>query len=344
MKSQGYCLIQTGEASRAFNLREIELPALKEHEVLVEVEAFGLNYADVMARHGLYREAPPMPSVIGYEVVGKIVEVGTSVDASRIGKRVVAFTRFGGYAKHAITPSIAAIEIGEIDANNALSIATQGVTAYYMAEYLAPIHPNDRVLIHAAAGGVGSILIQLAKQKGAIVFAKVGSDEKKEIVRSIGADYAINYKTTDYIKQANRFLEGKKMDVIFNPVGGSTFKQDRSILAHGGRLFMYGGSELAEGKLGILSKLNFLRKMGVVIPVGLMIGSRNLLGINMLRIADHRPDILEACLKGAVKLFEEGKINPLTGGQFPSSKLAEAHTLLESGKSSGKISVHWEKE
>ena len=115
MNSEGYFLVKKGKAEKAFELRTFELPLLKSNEVLIEVEAFGLNYADVMARLGLYRDAPPFPALIGYEVVGRVIEVKDDAHAKWIGKRVLAFTRFGGYAKHAITQVDACVEVGGQD-------------------------------------------------------------------------------------------------------------------------------------------------------------------------------------------------------------------------------------
>jgi NADPH:quinone reductase-like Zn-dependent oxidoreductase len=341
MKTQAFLLKQKGNPEQAFQLSEIELPALKGNEVLIETEAFGLNYADVMARRGLYRETPPFPCVIGYEVVGKIVEIGTTVDTSFLEKRVVAFTRFGGYSKHAITSVDAISEIGGIPVNDALALATQGVTAYYMANYVSPIRQGENVLIHAAAGGVGSLLIQLAKQAGATVFAKVSSIEKEQKSMSLGADYAINYRTKNYADAIEKIIGKNQLDASFNPVGGSTFKTDKQLLGSGSRIILFGGSQLSEGKWGIFSQLNFLRKMGVFIPAFLMMQSKSMIGVNMLKIADSKPDVLKFCMSEIIKLYQSGKITTENGGEFSFKDINQAHLLLESGKSMGKISVHW---
>ena len=341
MESEGIVLIGKGRAEKAFRRQKIELPALQIDEVLIESEAFGLNYADVMARNGLYHDAPPLPCVLGYELVGKVTAIGPNVDASILGQRVLAFTRFGGYGKHAITKINALTPIGETPAEQAMAMCTQAVTAYYMANYVSSIHPGDKVLIHAAAGGVGSILIQLAKKKGAYVIAKVGSDQKCEWAKNLGADFCVNYKKEAYEKAINTHLEGAKLDVIFNPVAGSTYKKDFSLLGAGGRLFLYGGSEMANGKFGVLSTLNFLRKMGVLLPVVLMMSSKNILGVNMLRIADDKPDVLQHCLENVMDLFHKGELIPQVGGIFSVDDVAKAHNQLEDGITSGKLTIKW---
>ncbi|MBC9812323.1 zinc-binding dehydrogenase [Crocinitomicaceae bacterium CZZ-1] len=341
MKTEAFLLTKKGTAEEAFRLSEVALPALKENDILIATEAFGLNYADVMARRGLYREAPPFPCVIGYEVVGKIIETGSSADTSLIGKRVVAFTRFGGYAKHAVTTKDAIAEIGEMPVNDALALATQGVTAYYMTNYISPLRTGEHVLIHAAAGGVGTLLIQLAKHAGAIVIAKVSSKEKQEKCLSLGADYTINYRNENYAQAVERIIGSKKLDVSFNPIGGDTFKTDKQLLGFGSRIFLFGGSQLAEGKFGMLSQLNFLRKMGVSIPVFLMMQSKSLIGVNMLKIADNKPLVLQWCMQEVIRLYHEGKLTTENGGDFSYAEMHQAHNLLESGKSIGKIAVHW---
>lgn len=342
MKSEAIFLIKHGAPKTAFERRELTVANPKVGEVLIEVEAFGLNYADVMARNGLYREAPPMPCVVGYEVVGKIIAVGSVEDQQLVGKRVVAFCRFGGYAKHVITWNYAVVEIDDTPAEKAMVLCTQAVTAYYMAEYLTPIHPGEKVLIHAAAGGVGTVLIQLAKRRGAEVFAKIGNESKRQLVKDLGADHVINYKSSDYAEQLIAILKDDRLDVSFNPVAGSTYKKDFGLLGSGGRIVLFGGSEMSSGKWGIFSTLNFVRKMGLLLPIGLMMRSKNVLGVNMLKIADNRPMVLTECLNQVVKIYREGNLIPQIGGKYPVSEIAEAHAALENGNTTGKLTVFWD--
>lgn len=340
MTTQGFFLSRIGDASSAFELKEFELRAIQDAEVLIEVEAFGLNYADVMARKGLYQGAPPMPCVLGYEVVGIVIKASAE-NNHLTGKRVMAFCRFGGYAKHVITTVDACVEVRDEPAGELLALCTQGVTAYYMAEYLISLHKTDKVLIHAASGGVGTILIQLAKRRGAFVIAKVGSNSKIDLAQRLGADLVVNYNTSDYIEQINRELGEDKIDVSFNPVAGASFRKDLSIIGPGGRIILFGASALGKGKWGILSKLNFVRKMGVVIPVGLMMSSRSILGVNMLNIADQKPEVLKECLSEVYKLYEQAKLSPQIGGEYKSTDLATAHAALESGLTTGKLAIFW---
>ena len=320
MNTQAIVLTKIGAAESAFCLEEVILSELKEDEVLIDSEAFGLNYADVMARRGLYKEAPPLPCVIGYELVGTIIQVGHKEDQYLIGQRVLAFSRFGAYAKKVITKRHAVISLPETSAEIAMALSTQAVTAFYMSNYISTIRSNDWVLIHAAAGGVGSILIQLAKLAGATVIAKVSSHEK----------------------EIELLLNGRRLDVSFNAVAGSTVKKDLRLLGSGGRLFLFGGAELLKGRMGIFSKLSFLRKMGLFIPVAFMMRSKSILGINMLKIADNKPHVIQECMEAVASLFHDKKITPLVGKTFHVKEIAKAHDFLESGRSVGKTTVFWD--
>jgi NADPH:quinone reductase-like Zn-dependent oxidoreductase len=335
-------LTKQGNAHHAFETRETEKPKLTlPDDILVKVEAFGLNYADVMARNGLYKEAPEMPSVLGYEVVGIVEEVGTDCDPSLLGKRVVCFTRFGGYAEFAISKNFGCVVIDDMKAGIALSIATQYVTAYYMTHIATNLFEGDKVMIHAGAGGVGTALIQLCKLKGCTVFANAGSPEKLEYIKNQGADYAINYRNEDYEVEINNVLKDERLDCTFNPIAGSTFKKDFALIGSGGKVILFGGSELSGKKWGVLSSLNFVRKMGLMLPIGLMMRSKSVIGVNMLKIGDNKPKLLNRCLTEVTQLIKEGKLNPHVGGEFSADAIADAHEFLENRQSIGKIIVKW---
>ncbi|MBU2018278.1 MAG: zinc-binding dehydrogenase, partial [Bacteroidetes bacterium] len=342
MKNEAIVLAGKTKGSTAFQRKEINFPAIKADQVLVKSEAFGLNYADVMASMGLYREAPPRPCVIGYELVGEIIEVGAELDASLVGKRILAFSRFGAYAQYVAIEKHAFTTVEEEPANLLLALCTQGVTAHYMSNYLSPVRAHDIVLIHAAAGGVGSLLIQLCKQKGATVIAKIGNENKRELVEALGADFTVNYNNEiEYDEAIKKLIGDKKLTVSFNPVAGSTFKKDMKLLRFGGRLFLFGGAELTAGKWGILSALRFLFRMGKPLPIAFMMKSQSILGVNLLKIADHYPMIISECLSECYQSFKKGTLKPQSGGDFQVENFASAFELLKSGKSTGKIGVLW---
>ncbi|MEN9743491.1 MAG: hypothetical protein RLZZ65_1296 [Bacteroidota bacterium] len=342
MQTEAFVLTKFGSSQEAFQLKEVSLPALQANEVLIKSEAFGLNYADVMARQGLYREAPPVPCVLGYELVGVVEQIGPDVNQEWLGKRVLAFTRFGAYAKHAITKLDALVEIpADIAAADALPFATQGVTAYYMTDMLAPIQKHDNVLVHAAAGGVGSFLIQLAKRKGANVIASASNPEKLAYCKELGAQHVVNYKAANITVEVQKILGEQKLQVAYNPIGGKTSKTDFKLLGPGGRLFLFGGSDLAQRK-GLIGKLKFLSEMGFYLPIAFMMQSKSLLGVNMLKIADEQPHIIQQAMTEMLALYTNKQIQLPAIQNFKSSQFFEAHDALGAGSTKGKLAIYWD--
>jgi len=333
-------LVQYGKAGDAFQINETLIPEIAEGEVLINVESFGLNFADVMARRGLYGEAPKLPFVPGYEVVGKIEKSKSLL--FKPGERVVAFTRFGGYAEKVKTDARAVATIPEdMDNGVGVALATQYCTAWHAAYALANVKAGEVVLIHAAAGGVGIALTQLAHLRGCKVIGTAGSDKKIRFLKESGVEFAVNYRKDDFEKTVPEILNGKKPDVIFDPVGGKNFKKSKRILDYGGRIVGYGASDQLNHRKGPVSSVKLLFGFGFLHPVGLIMNSKGVLGVNMLKIADHKPEILQHALHEVVRLTNEGKLKPVVGKEYRAAQIAEAHEFLESRQSIGKIVLHW---
>ncbi len=330
-------IVKNGPAEKAFERRPIQLSDPASNEVQVEVEAFGLNFADVMARLGHYRDCPPLPALVGYEAVGRVTKLGSDAKTTvKVGDRVIAFTRFGAYSQIVNTMAEAVVKIEEdYSAGKALALATQYCTAYYAAHIATNVLPGEKVLIQAAAGGVGTALTQLCKRQGCYIYGTAGSQEKLDYVKKQGVDVAINYRTKDFSKEIN-----EELDVVFDSIGGKVFKKGLSLLNKGGRMIAYGGAGQNDAS-NIFSKMKFGIDFGIFHPVQFLMNSRSLIGINMLRIADHRIDIMKICLENVVKLSQEGAIDPHVGGMYPIAQLNEAHTALETRKTIGKIGVYW---
>jgi len=340
-KMRAAVLVRKASANNAFEIRELPIPEVPDNFVLIRVEAFGLNYADVMARKGQYRDAPPMPSVLGYDVVGHIAALGKAVTGHRVGDRVTALTRFGGYAEYAVTDARAAVKISDdMDACAALALATQGATAWYCAEEACTLYENERVIVTAAAGGVGSLLVQLAKRRHTKVYGIVSSESKERIVRDMGADGTLNRSKGDIFAQYQA-KEGKKaIDAMFDSAGGSYIKNGIKNLAPGGRIVCYGASQ-GSNATNIFKLIPFALSFGFYHPAPFLMQCQSLIGVNMLRLADNKPDILKRCIEEPVRLFNEGVLKPLEGRMFSIDDLAEAHEAIEFGKVPGKIGVRW---
>ncbi|MBL7953091.1 MAG: zinc-binding dehydrogenase [Flavobacteriales bacterium] len=337
---KAWTLTAHGDPHRVFALCEHATPEPKDGEVLIECEGFGINYADVMASKGLYREAPPTPSVLGYEVVGRVRGLGPGAPSELLGQRVVGMTRFGGYAQFAVTDHRAVCGIPEgMPLGTAAALATQGCTAWYATHLLCPLREGQRVLIHSAAGGVGHLLVQLAMRAGCEVYAVASGSAKVDYVRSIGAKHVFDRAQGDHRAQLEQALRGAPLDVVFNAVGGASFKQDMRSLGSGGRIVLFGGAE--RGALGPLGTLRFVWRMGIVVPILLMMKSRSILGLNMLRIAEDRPQDIAECLRSTVEACAKHHLSPHVHGEYSAAELPRAMADLAGGATMGKLVVRW---
>lgn len=327
-----------GSAENAFETSTQQLPPLQKNEVLIAVEAFGLNYADVMARNGLYKAAPPLPAVLGYDVCGRITDTGDQLTRQLIGKRVMALTRFGGYATHAIAGTEAIIEIDDdISAADATALTTQYCTAFYCTHIATSINKEQIALQHAAAGGVGIAIKQMLDAHGVRAVGLAGNNAKVEALMQQGYEFALNYKTTDYATVLKeKYPQG--FHHVFNSVAGKTVKKDLTLLKTTGTLVLYGAASRNQFASHFFGSLRFAWQTGLFTPLVLMMQSKKIAGVNMLAVGDNEPDILRYCLEKVWKLYKAGVLKP-ESTTFDMNQIAEAHQWLDSGQSTGKIAV-----
>jgi len=224
----------------------------------------------------------------------------------------------------------------------AAALSTQYSTAWYAAYEMANIQKGEYVLIHVAAGGVGIALVQLAMNRGCKVIGTVGSEEKIQYLKNIGVEHVINYLEKDFEEEIPKIIGDRKVDVIFDPVGGKFFKKDRSLLNIGGRIIAFGASDQLKRKKGFVSKLKLMLGFGFMHPIGLMLNSQSIIGVNMLKIADYKPEVLQRSMKNVVDMCEKGIIKPHVGKEFPAQEIANAHAYFEGRQSIGKLVLHWE--
>ena len=331
-----------GESHSAFKIEETDIPRPGKGEVTIKVSYSGLNFADVMARRGLYKGAPPLPFVLGYDVAGTIHEVGKGVEGLEKGQKVTAMTRFGGYAEYAKTQAsgVAVIQ-DDWDMAWSTALTTQACTAVYCAEEVLKLYPGYKVLIQAASGGVGRILIQLAKHYGCEIFA-TASTGKQDYLRELGADHPIDYMKEDFSERVRTIAGDKSLDVVFDNLGGKRYKEGLKLLAPVGKIVSYGAADQNRGNK--TSKWNTLRVglgFGFHSPIPLVVQSKSMIGVNMLKLADHKPHIFKNILDRVIDLASKGIINPLLDKEFEASKVSEAHDYLESRKSKGKVVIKW---
>lgn len=333
-------LTKFGKPENAFEIKEVPNPKIKNGQVLIETEGFGLNYADIMAVQGDYEDCPPLPAIIGYDVVGRIKETKGDVGDLKIGDRVTALTRFGGYAEFVAAESSGCAKIKEeVLTGKAMALTTQYSTAYYCINEVANCKKGDKVLIQAAAGGVGTALVQMALKIGCEVFGTCGSAEKIEYLKEMGVHHPINYKTQDFFEIIKKEVGDYGLDAVFDAIGGSSAKKGFKLLGSGGTLVLYGAASMTD--TNIFGKLGMVAGFGLYHPVQFMMSSKGIVGVNMLRIGDDRPHVLKRCLTAVVSMLDENKIDPKISKVFKIEQLVEALNYLKDRKSMGKVSVLW---
>jgi synaptic vesicle membrane protein VAT-1 len=315
---------------------EAPLPQPGAGEVRIRVHRAGVNFADILARQGIYPDAPKMPFVPGYEVSGVVDLVGPGVEGFRGGERVAAITRFGGYAESAVakTPFVVLLPPG-VDFSVGAAVPVNFVTAYHCLFHTGTLFPGDRVLIHAAAGGVGLAAVQMAKGAGAVVFGTAGSAEKVAFLKVFGVDHPIDYQAEDFVEAVRKITDGEGVDVILDSIGGQMLARDLRVLRPGGRIVSL-GLAAAMGKSRALM-LRELMSAPRLQPIKLLETSRGFFGVNVLRLFDHRPALGSVLLRNAFDLVETGKARPVIAGVVPLERASEAHHLLQERSTIGKV-------
>ncbi len=323
----------------ALRVEEWPDPTLRAGQVLIEVKAFGLNFADTLARKGQYNDAPKFPFVPGYEVAGIIRQVADDVTDFKVGDEVLALTLFNGYAELAVADARAvAKKPAGMGFADAASIPVNFLTAYHALFETGTLRPGANVLIHAGAGGVGLAAIQLARNAGCTVYATAGSEKKLELIAGFGVEHPINYQTHDFEREVLRLAGGANMDVVLDSVGGSYFKKDLNLLRPHGRVVAYGAAAFSERNLLKLpSLLPQVVSMLTLSMIDLMMQSKGFYGVNMLSVAKGNPDLLQYELQEVMKQFAAKKLKTVVSRQMSWQQIGEAHEALENRSSTGKI-------
>jgi NADPH:quinone reductase-like Zn-dependent oxidoreductase len=318
-------------------LREAPDPEPKPGEVRVRVKAAGINFADILARMGLYPDSPKLPAVVGYEVAGVVEGVGEGVGDVRDGDRVACTTRFGGYSDVVCVPEAAVRGIpANLDFAGAASIPVNYLTAWLMLVRLGNVRSGDRVLVHACAGGVGLAAVQVCRHFGAEVIG-TASAAKHERLREMGVAACIDYRTQDFQIEVKKLTEGRGVDIALDAVGGESFRKSYKCLADLGRLFIFGASSLAPGtRRSWVSALTGLSKMGSFKPLQLMRHNKGVYGVNLGHLW-HQREELAAMLSEILGRFADGTFTPVVDRSFPFAEAAAAHRYIQERKNFGKV-------
>jgi synaptic vesicle membrane protein VAT-1 len=318
-------------------------PAVGPGEVRIAVKAAGINFADTMARVGLYPEAPKPPCVLGYEVAGEVESVGAGVESAKPGDRVMAGTRFGGQASMVTVPENQVIPLPDgFSYEQGAAFPVNYATSYVALVVMGGLREGDRVLIHAAAGGVGISAIQIARSRRAEIFG-TASASKHDAIREQGVQHPIDYRTQDFESEIRRLTGGEGVDLIMDATGPTNFRKDYRLLRQGGRLVMYGLTEASAGTGRDMRKLfsSLARMPFATVPwwksLQLMSENKGVFGLNMLAWQDREG--LDRVTDALTKEIEAGtiEIDPVVAESFPFERAGDAHTFIAERRNVGKV-------
>lgn len=305
-------------------IRDIERPKVGKGKILIKARGISVNFADIKTRKGDFHGAGNPPLIPGLDVAGVIEEVGEGVREFKVGDKVIAFPSNGSYAEYVLADEMLTFKISEdMDMDSAAASPLVLFTSHNLLSRVGRLSKGESVLIHAAAGGVGTTAIQMAKLLGAgIVIGTVGSDEKIQIAKDAGADFVINYRDESFSDKVKEYTNGNGADVILDSVGSDVFRESLDCLAMYGRLVNFNSSS------GTPGTLNTKELHG---------SCRAVLGFSIGTTIKARPVILKETAKEVIPILESGKVKIMIGARFRLEDAKSAHELIESRKSTGKI-------
>ena len=305
----------------ALRYEDVPQPAPGPGEVLIQVQAAGVNYMDVYQRTGLYKVA--LPFTLGQEAAGVVTALGSGVTEVKVGDRVAYTHVMGAYAEYAVVPADRVLVLPDgVSTKQGAAAMLQGMTAHYLASTTYALRSGDTCLVHAAAGGVGLLLCQIARLRGARVLGTVSTREKAELARQAGADAVILYTEQDFETEAKRLTNGAGLQVVYDSVGKTTFEKGLNCLTRRGMMVLYGQSS---GPVGAFDPQVLSQK-------GSLFLTRPTLGHYIAT----RTELLERAGE-VLGWIKSGRLKLLIQHEFPLAQAPEAHRALEGRKTTGKV-------
>ncbi|HEY0974963.1 MAG TPA: medium chain dehydrogenase/reductase family protein [Solimonas sp.] len=326
----------TGGPER-LQVREAADPAPTPGSLRVRVRASGINFADIMARQGLYPDAPKIPCVVGYEVSGTVDAVGDEVEQGWIGKQVFGLTRFGGYADTVVVPANQMFEKpAALTHEQAAAIPVNYLTAWQLLVVMGALTRDDTVLIHNAGGGVGLAAIDIARHIGARIIG-TASGGKHAFLKQRGAHELIDYRTRDWPTELKRLTDGRGVELITDPMGGNHWKKSYAALRSTGRLGMFGISGATQSKLfGPLRLLPMAAGMPFFHPIPLMNLNKSVFGVNMGHLW-HEADKIRRWMDILLQGVTDGWVRPHVDQTFSFERAGDAQAYMEARRNTGKV-------
>jgi NADPH:quinone reductase-like Zn-dependent oxidoreductase len=320
-----------------FEIRDAAVPDPRTGEIRLRVRAIGVNFADILARQGLYPDAPRPPMVVGYEVAGYIDALGPGVAGVTVGDRVVAITRFGGYSDVVVVPATLAFRVPEdLSDSEAVAIPVNYLTAAIALYRMAALSGGEVVLVHNAGGGVGIAATQLARLRRASVIG-TASAFKHAALRSLGVDHTIDYRHDDVAREVSTITRGRGVDVILDPIGGASFLASYRMLAPLGRLIILGLSAASTGEQRNLWRA-FRAWMATprFNPMSLINRNRGVFGLHIGHLWDERKQ-LAPVMEMLLSEVAAGRLKPVVARTFPLDRVADAHRFIHNRANIGKV-------
>src|SRR3954469_5778994 len=320
-----------------FEMRTAPDPSPGEGEIRIRVRAAGVNFADVLARLGLYPDAPKPPMVVGYEVVGHVDGIGRSVTGISEGDRVVALTRFGGYSDSVVVPAAQAFRVPEaLSDAEAAAVPVNYLTAALALYRMAALNVGETVLVPNAGGGVGIAATQLARLRRATVIG-TASAFKHDALRQFGVDCAIDYRTADVAGEVKKLTHGRGVDVILDPIGGRSFTDSYRMLAPLGRLIIFGLSAAAPGeRRSVWRAFHAWLSTPRFNPMSMINRNRGVFGLHIGHLWDERRQ-LAPLMDMLISELSAGRLTPVVARTFPLERAADAHRFIQSRSNIGKV-------
>ena len=312
-------------------------PVPAQGEVLVRVKASGLNFADILARQGLYPDGPRKPCIMGYEVSGIVEAAGEGAPQSLNGKSVIAMTRFGGQAELVAVSAMQVFEKpDQLSFEQGAAIPVNYLTAWALLVTMGGLRKGEAVLIHNAGGGVGLAALDIAKQIGAKTYG-TASPSKHEFLKARGLDHAIDYRGQDWLPVLIELTQGRGVELAIDPLGGASWKKTYRALRTTGRMGVFGMSTAsASGIRGKLRAIKALMQTPKFHPLALMNRNKGVFGLNLGHMWGEGEKVAE-WTQEIVRGVHEGWIQPHVDRAFPFDQIAEAHRYLEERKNIGKV-------
>jgi NADPH:quinone reductase-like Zn-dependent oxidoreductase len=317
-------------------VREAPDPTPGPGQVRIRVRAAGINFADLMARVGLYPDAPKIPCVVGYEVSGVIDAIAGDVTRLAIGDRVFGMPRFGGYTDTLVISEAHVYRMPErMTFEEAAAMPVTYLTAHHMMLFTGHLRPRSRVLVHSAAGGVGLAAIDLARTRDCEIYGTAAAS-KHDFLRQRGCQHPID-SAADYVQEVTRATGGKGVDLILDPVGGKSWSQGYSLLAPAGRMVAFGLSAAASGKQrNLFHALRQLMQIKSYSPRTLMDDNKAISGCNMGHLFGELAMLREQ-FEALIAMYDANQIHPHVDRTFAFSEAAAAHHHLHDRKAIGKV-------